>query len=179
MSLAIFYRSPTDEQYRLRGVSLIKFIYFDSCLVFVDFDTFSLIKEKYIFGFKCFILIFQLIFDFHNLTRLICQLHFWFPKFPRLNPFDSFSRCLIFKLSFDFENAFDFQKFVAFDFSNDTFDFQNLLSLFSQMAFLISKMRLIWILSERQFLRVVSPTQGRGDTQSMVTTRPNKAARVF
>ena len=164
-TLAIFYRSPTDEQYRVRGVSLIKFTYFDSCRVFVDFDTFSLIKEKYIFGFKCFILIFQLIFDFQNLTRLICQLHFWFPKFPRLNPFDSFSRCLIFKLSFDFEN--------------DAFDFQNLLSLISQMAFLISKMRLIWILSEWQFLRVVSPTQGRGDTQSMVTTRPNKAARVF
>ena len=81
-----------------------------------------------------FILIFQLIFDFQNLTRLICQLHFLFPKFPRLNPFDSFSRCLIFKLSFDFEN--------------DAFDFQNLLSLISQMAFLISKMRLIWILSE-------------------------------
>ena len=53
-TLAIFFRSPTDEQYRVRGVSLIKFTYFDSCLVFVDFDTFSLIKEKYIFGFKCF-----------------------------------------------------------------------------------------------------------------------------
>ena len=61
-------------------------------------------------------------------------------------------------------------KFVTFDFPNDTFDFQNLLRLISQMAFLISKMRHMWM---------VSPTQGRGDTQSMVTSRPNKAARVF
>ena len=41
--------------YRVRGVSLIKFTYFDSsdsCLVFFDFDFLSLIKEKNIFGFS-------------------------------------------------------------------------------------------------------------------------------
>ena len=40
------------ENYRVRGVSLIKFTYFDSCLVFFDFDILSLIKEKNIFGFS-------------------------------------------------------------------------------------------------------------------------------
>ena len=38
--------------YRVRGVSLIKLTYFDSCLVFFDFDILSLIKEKNIFGFS-------------------------------------------------------------------------------------------------------------------------------
>ena len=57
----------------------------------------------------------------------------------RICPFDSFSKCLIFKMrSFDFSNnAFDFQnssKFVAFDFPNDTFDLQNLSRLISQMT---------------------------------------------
>ena len=103
-------------------------------------------------------------FDFRNLSRLIYQMalliskicRFWFIKW-----------------------HFWFPKLVSFDFSNDTFDFQNLSRLISQMAFLISKMRLIWILSTWQFLWVVRPTQGRGDTQSMVTTRPNEAAKVF
>jgi len=35
-----------NGNYRVRGVSLIKFTYFDSCLVFFDFDILSLIKEK-------------------------------------------------------------------------------------------------------------------------------------
>ena len=84
---------------------------------------------------------------------------------------------------------FWFPKFVAFDLSNGTFDFRNLSRLISQMTlliskicrvwFFISKMRLIWILSTWQFLWVVRPTQGRGDTQSMVTTRANEAAKVF
>ena len=38
--------------YRVRGVSLMKFTYFDSCLVFFDFHILSLIKEKNIFGFS-------------------------------------------------------------------------------------------------------------------------------
>ena len=45
--------------YRVRGVSLIKVTYFDSCLVFFDFDILSFFD----FWFQCFILIFQLIFD--------------------------------------------------------------------------------------------------------------------
>jgi len=36
--------------YRVRGVSLLKFPVFDSCLAFSDFDIFPLIKEKNIFG---------------------------------------------------------------------------------------------------------------------------------
>ena len=48
-------------------------------------------------------------FDFQSLSRLISQMHFWFPKFD------------------------------AFDFSNDTFDFQNLSRLISQITLLISK----------------------------------------
>ena len=39
------------RNYRVRGVSLIKFTYFYSCLVFFDFDILSLIKEKKIFWF--------------------------------------------------------------------------------------------------------------------------------
>ena len=62
--------SREGEKYRVRGVSLIKFTYFDSCLVFFDFDILSLIKEKIFL-----ILIFQLIFDFQNLTSLISQLY--------------------------------------------------------------------------------------------------------
>ena len=55
-------------------VSLIKFTYFDSCIVFFEFDILSLIKKKNIFiCFSVFILIFQLIFDFQNLSHLISQ----------------------------------------------------------------------------------------------------------
>ena len=109
----------------------------DSFLVFYYFDILSMIKRKNPFGFYCVILIL-------NLSRLIsliiiliskvCRVwflkwHFWFPKF----------------VAFDFSNdTFDFQNlsrlisqentFVAFDFSIDTFDFQNLSRLISQMT---------------------------------------------
>ena len=70
------------DVHRVRGVSLIKFTYFDSCLVLFDFDILSLIKKKniffsfdfylvFVFLFQRFIFIFQLIFDFQNLSRLI------------------------------------------------------------------------------------------------------------
>ena len=39
------------DVYRVRGISLIKFTYFDSCLVLFDFDILSLIKKKNIFFF--------------------------------------------------------------------------------------------------------------------------------
>ena len=38
--------------YHVQGVSLIKVTYFDSCLVFFDFDFLSLIQKKKIFGFS-------------------------------------------------------------------------------------------------------------------------------
>ena len=87
------YLLPIFDVYRVRGVSLIKFTYFDSCLV----DILSLIKKKSTFLFQCFILIFQLIFDFQTLSRLISQMavlifkmrqHSQYGSFPR----DSFSR---------------------------------------------------------------------------------------
>ena len=61
--------------------------------------------------------------------------------------FDSFS-------TFDFQNEvvwfikwhFWFPKFVAFDLSNGTFDFQNLSRLIYQMALLISETCLVWFL---------------------------------
>ena len=37
------------DVYRVRGLSLIEFTYFDSCLVLFDFDILSLIKKKNIF----------------------------------------------------------------------------------------------------------------------------------
>ena len=43
--------------------------FFDSCIVFFDFDILSS-KEKY-FLFQCFILIFHLIVDFQSLLTLI------------------------------------------------------------------------------------------------------------
>ena len=46
----IFCPGRSGQRYRVRGVSLIKFTYFDSCLVFFDFDILSLIKEKKNFG---------------------------------------------------------------------------------------------------------------------------------
>ena len=39
------------DVYRVRGVSLIEFTYFDSCLVLFDFDILSLIKKTNIFFF--------------------------------------------------------------------------------------------------------------------------------
>ena len=50
------------DVYRVRGVSLIKFTYFDSCLVLFDFDILSLIKKKNIF-FK---------FDFYLVFFFFC-----------------------------------------------------------------------------------------------------------
>ena len=67
------------------------------------------------------------VFDFSNafLISKIC-------------PFDSFSKCLIFKIrSFDFSNN-------AFDF--DTFDSRNLSRLISQMTLLISEICHVWFL---------------------------------
>ena len=56
--------------------------------------------------------------------------HFWFPKF----------------VVFDFSNnTFDFQNLMRLDFSIDTFDLQNLSRLISQMTLLISKIRRILI----------------------------------
>ena len=156
----------------------------DSFLVLYDFGILPIIKRKNPFGFYCVILILNLsrlislitiliskvcgvwflkcIFDFQNLTRLISKVcrvwflkwHFWFSKFIAFdlsnNPFDfqSLSRLisqmtlLIFKIyrvwfvkwHFRFPKIcrvwflkwhFWFPKFVAFDFSNNTFDFQN------------------------------------------------------
>ena len=71
------YLLPIIDVYCVRGVSLIKFTYFDSCLV----DILSLIKKKKHF----FVLVFH--FDF--------PANLWFPNF------------------------------IALDFSNGGFDFQN------------------------------------------------------
>ena len=63
-----------NVQYGVRGVLQIKFTMSDSFLVFYDFDTLSMIKRKNPFRFYCVILIL-------NLSRLISQMYFWFPKF--------------------------------------------------------------------------------------------------
>ena len=86
--------STQFDVYRVRRVSLIKFICFDSRIVFFYFDILSLIKTKMFFCFRCFILISQLIFvDFQNLSRMISQMAFWFSKWDisRYYPRDSFS----------------------------------------------------------------------------------------
>ena len=80
------------DVYRVRGVSLIKFTYFDSCLVLFDFDILSLIKKKTFFLFDFYLFLF--IFDFQNLSRLISQWRrFWFSKWDRYGSYqcDSFS----------------------------------------------------------------------------------------
>ena len=117
--------------------------------VLYDFDILSMIKRKNPFGFYCAILILNLsrlislitiliskvrcvwflkcMVDFQNLTRLISKVcrvwflkwHFWFPKF------------------------------IAFDFSNNTFDFQNLSRLISRMTLSISKIYRVWFLKWR------------------------------
>ena len=76
----------------------------------------------------------------------------------KICPFDSFSKCLIFKIS----------KFAAFDFSYNIFDFQNLSRLISQMAFVFPK----W---ERYGSHPRDSFWDRGHTQSTVTSRPNEA----
>ena len=103
-------------------VSLIKFTYFDSCLVFFDFDILYLIKEKNIFDLSVWFLncifdfqnfrvwFFQYMFDCQNEVVWFLKWHFWFPKL------------------------------VSFD----SFDFQNLSRLIYQMAFLISETWLVW-----------------------------------
>ena len=76
-------------------------------------------------------------FDFQTLSRLISQMtrliskicRIWFPKF------DAF---------WFLKWHFRFPKLVAFDFSNDTFDFQNLSRLISQITLLISSICRIW-----------------------------------
>ena len=73
------------------------FTYFDSYRVFFDYDFFALIKKKNIFLVYCFTFIFQLIFDFQNLSRALDFSHgvygFWFSKWDRYGsyPRDSFS----------------------------------------------------------------------------------------
>ena len=96
----------------------------------------------------------------------------------------------------------------SFDFSNDTFDFRNLSRLIYQMALLISETCLVWFLkwhfwfpkfvafdfsngvfdfqneTDMDLIHVTVSVGGKayartGDTQSMVTTRPNEAAKVF
>ena len=75
------------------------------------------------FGFYCVILIL-------NLSCLISQMHFWFPKF----------------------DTFEFQSLSpAFDLPNDTFDFQNLSGLISQITLLISKIYRVWFLNYDTF----------------------------
>ena len=101
--------------YGVRGVSQIKFTMSDSFLVLYGFDILSMIKRKNPFGFYCVILILDLSRLISLITILISKVcrvwflkwHFWFPKF----------------IAFDFSNdTFDFRRF---DFSNNTFDFQN------------------------------------------------------
>ena len=98
--------------YGVRGVTQIKYTMSDSFLVFYYFDILSMIKRKNPFGFYCVILILDLSRLISLITILISKVcrvwflkwHFWFPKF------------------------------IAFDFSNNTFDFQNLSRLISQMT---------------------------------------------
>ena len=86
---------------------------------------------------------FLVFYDF-NILSMIKEKSFWF----LLCHFDF--KFVAFDFSnnnFDFESLsrlisqthFLFPKFDAFDFSNDTFDFQNLSRLISQMTLLISK----------------------------------------
>ena len=103
--------------YGVRGVSQIKFTMSDSFLVFYDFDILSMIKRKNPFGFYCVILIL-------NLSRLISSITILISKIWRVW----------------------FLKFDTFDFSNDTFDFQNLSRLISQITLLISEICRVWFL---------------------------------
>ena len=100
-----YFRRYAEISYGVRGVSQIKFTMSDSFLVFYDFDILSMIKRKNPFGFYCVILIL-------NLSRLISPITILISKIWRVW----------------------FLKFDAFDFSNDTFDFQNLSRLISQMT---------------------------------------------
>ena len=106
----------------------------DSFLVFYYFDILSMIKRKNPFGFYCVILILDLSRLISLITILISKVcrvwflkwHFWFPKF------------------------------IAFDFSNNTFDFENLSRLISQMTLLISKIYRVWFLKRTHLSRLIS-----------------------
>ena len=111
----------------------------DSFLVFYDFDILSMIKSKNPFGFCCVILIFSLSRLISQMTLLISKIYrVWFLKRSLLIP----KICRVWFLKWHFW----FPKFVPFDFSNDTFDFQNLSRLISQMTLLISKICRVWFL---------------------------------
>ena len=99
-------------------------------------------------------------FDFQSLSRLISQMHFWFPKFDVLDSsndtfdFQNLTRFDFSNNTFDFQNQtrFDFSidtwfpKLLAFDFSNDTFDFQNFVSLQLGVAHLFDEFtRDLWL----------------------------------
>ena len=98
-----------------------------------------MIKRKNPFRFYCVILILNLSRLISPTTILVSKVcHVWFLK------------CI-----FDFQNltlliskvwCVWFPKFIAFDFSNTTFDFQNLSRLILQMTLLISKICCVWFL---------------------------------
>ena len=125
----------------------------DSFLVFYDFDILSMIKRKNPFRFYCVILILNLSRLISPTTILVSKVcHVWFLK------------CI-----FDFQNltlliskvwCVWFPKFIAFDFSNNTFDFQNLSRLILQMTLLISKIWRVLIfqltLDFQNLLRLIS-----------------------
>ena len=121
----------------------------DPFLVIYDFDILSMIERK---NPLVFIVAFHFSnnnFDFQSLSRLICQMHFWFPKFDAFD-FQNMTRsiykvCRVWFLKWHFW----FPKFIAFDFSNNTFDFQNLSRLISQMTLSISKICRVWFLKWR------------------------------
>ena len=83
-------------------------------------------------------------FDFQNLSRLIFQMTLLISKIHRvwfLKRTLLISKiCRVWFLKWHFW----FPKFIGFDFSNDTSDFQNLARLISQMTLLISKISRVW-----------------------------------
>ena len=93
-----------------------------------------MIKRKNPFRFYCVILILNLSRLISPITILILKVcRVWFLK--RIFYFQNLTRliskiCRVWFLKWHFW----FSKFVAFDFSNDTFDFQNLSRLISQMT---------------------------------------------
>ena len=147
----LFENPNVSVLYGVRGVSQIKFTMSDSFLVLYDFGILSMIKRKLKsfwfllcqFDFKF------VVFDFSNAFLISKIWHVWFPKFVAGVWFAKWH--------------FWFPKFIGFDFSNNTFDFQNLSRLISQMTLLISeglisqitlsisKMRQIWMIFTWQF----------------------------
>ena len=109
-------------------------------------------------------------YDYKSITNKIyhvwffsCFLWFWYFVYDQKEKSFWFLLCHFdFKfVAFDFSNVFLiskiwrvwFLKFDAFDFSNDTFDFQNLSRLISQMTLLISKICRVWFLKWRFWLK--------------------------